>query len=105
MFDEVAGEDTGEGFEDFEDQANQGKQPLDHDDPLFYSCHFPLHGLLHGSFAVANLVMLPPIAYVVDTCITQLYVCLELCGWEVEYLAMQSGTRLCMSNKLVLQRF
>ena len=30
MFDEVVGEEEGEGPEDFEDQANQGKQPFDH---------------------------------------------------------------------------
>ena len=29
VFDEVVGEE-GEGPEDFEDQANQGKQPFDH---------------------------------------------------------------------------
>ena len=31
VFDEVAVEEEGEGFEDFEDQANPGKQPFDHD--------------------------------------------------------------------------
>ena len=31
VFDEVAEEGKGEGFEDFEDQANPGKQPFDHD--------------------------------------------------------------------------
>ena len=31
VFDEVAEEGEGEGFEDFEDQANPGKQPFDHD--------------------------------------------------------------------------
>ena len=30
MFDEVVGEEEGEGLEEFEDQANQGKQPFDH---------------------------------------------------------------------------
>ena len=30
VFDEVVGEEEGEGPEDFEDQANQGKQPFDH---------------------------------------------------------------------------
>ena len=30
VFDEVAVEEEGEGFEDFEDQANPGKQPFDH---------------------------------------------------------------------------
>ena len=36
VFDEIVGEEEGEGFEDFEDQANQGKQPFDHDSPLFF---------------------------------------------------------------------
>ena len=31
VFDEVAVEEEGEGLEDFEDQANPGKQPFDHD--------------------------------------------------------------------------
>ena len=31
VFDEVAEEGEGEGFEEFEDQANPGKQPFDHD--------------------------------------------------------------------------
>ena len=30
LFDEVAEEEGGEGFEDLEEQANQGKQPFDH---------------------------------------------------------------------------
>ena len=36
VFDEVVGEEEGEGLEDFEDQANQGKQPFDHDTPLLF---------------------------------------------------------------------
>ena len=37
MFDEVAEEEGGAEPEDFEDQANQGKQPFDHDyDTPFY---------------------------------------------------------------------
>ena len=36
MFDEVAEEEGGAEPEDFEDQANQGKQPFDHDTPLVY---------------------------------------------------------------------
>ena len=34
MFDEVAEEEGGEGFEDLEDQGNPGKQPFDHDTPF-----------------------------------------------------------------------
>ena len=41
VFDEFAVEDGGEGFEDFEDQANQGKQPFDHDTPLLFIGIFP----------------------------------------------------------------
>ena len=41
VFDEVVGEEGDEGPEDFEDQANQGKQPFDHDyDTPLYACHF-----------------------------------------------------------------
>ena len=41
VLDEVVGEEEGEGPEDFEDQANQGKQPFDHDyDTPLYACHF-----------------------------------------------------------------
>ena len=36
VFDEVAVEEEGEGFEDFEDQANPGKQPFDHDTLVFF---------------------------------------------------------------------
>ena len=36
VFDEVAEEEGGEGFEDFEDQANPGKQPFDHDTLVFF---------------------------------------------------------------------
>ena len=36
VFDEVAEEGEGEGFEDFEDQANPGKQPFDHDTLVFF---------------------------------------------------------------------
>ena len=43
MFDEVAEEEGGEGFEDLEDQANPGKQPFDHDTPVFFgTCLFPI---------------------------------------------------------------
>ena len=35
VFDEVAEEEGGEGFEDLEDQANPGKQPFDHDTLVF----------------------------------------------------------------------
>ena len=42
VFDEVAEEGEGEGFEDFEDQANPGKQPFDHDTLVFLGTHlFP----------------------------------------------------------------
>ena len=40
MFDKVVGEEEGEGPEDFEDQANQGKQPFDHDTPLVHRYPF-----------------------------------------------------------------
>ena len=41
VFDGVAEEEGGAEPEDFEDQANQGKQPLDHDyDTPLYACHF-----------------------------------------------------------------
>ena len=41
VFDEVAEEEGGAEPEDFEDQANQGKQPFDHDyDTPLYACHF-----------------------------------------------------------------
>ena len=36
VFDEVAEEEGGEGFEDLEEQANQGKQPFDHVTPLVH---------------------------------------------------------------------
>ena len=37
IFEKVAEEEEeGEGFEDFEDQANPGKQPFDHDKPFFH---------------------------------------------------------------------
>ena len=40
VFDEVAEEEGGAGPEDFEDQANQGKQPFDHVyETPFYACH------------------------------------------------------------------
>ena len=39
VFDEVAEEEGGEGFEDFEDQANPGKQPFDHDTLVFFGTH------------------------------------------------------------------
>ena len=42
VFDEVADEEGGEGFEDFEDQANPGKQPFDHDTPLLHRYSFPI---------------------------------------------------------------
>ena len=42
VFDEVAVEEEGEGLEDFEDQANPGKQPFDHDTLVFFGTHlFP----------------------------------------------------------------
>ena len=40
VFDEVAEEEGGEGFEDLEEQANQGKQPFDHDIPLVHRYPF-----------------------------------------------------------------
>ena len=40
MLDEVVGEEEGEGPEDFEDQANQGKQPFDHDTTLVHRYPF-----------------------------------------------------------------
>ena len=37
VLDEVAEEEEeGEGFEEHEDQANQGKRPFDHDTPLVH---------------------------------------------------------------------
>ena len=39
IFDEVAKE-GGEGFEDLKEQANQGKQPFDHDTPLVHRYPF-----------------------------------------------------------------
>ena len=43
VFDEVAEEEGGEGFEDFEDQANPGKQPFDHDTLVFFGTRlFPI---------------------------------------------------------------
>ena len=39
VFDEVA-EEGGEGFEDLEEQANQGKQPFDHVTPLVHQYPF-----------------------------------------------------------------
>ena len=40
VLDEVAEEEEGEGFEELEDQANQGKQPFDHDTPLVHRYPF-----------------------------------------------------------------
>ena len=43
VFDEVAVEEEGEWFEDFEDQANPGKQPFDHDTLVLRNPLFPMH--------------------------------------------------------------
>ena len=43
VFDEVAVEEEGEGFEDFEEQANPGTQPFDHDTPVLRNPLFPMH--------------------------------------------------------------
>ena len=40
VFDKLAVEEGGEGFEDLEEQANQGKQPFDHDTPLVHRYPF-----------------------------------------------------------------
>ena len=40
LFDEVAEEEEGEGFEDLEQQANQGTQPFDHETPLVHRYPF-----------------------------------------------------------------
>ena len=43
VFDQVAEEGEGEGFEDFEDQANPGKQPFDHDTLVFFGTQLILN--------------------------------------------------------------
>ena len=43
VFDEVAVEEKGEGFEDLEDRANPGKQPFDHDTLVLGTRLFPMH--------------------------------------------------------------
>ena len=47
MFDEVVGGEEGEGPEDFEDQANQGKQPFDHVYETFLCMPYSSLLLLH----------------------------------------------------------
>ena len=54
VFDEVAEEEEREGFEDLEDQANQGKQPFDHDTPLVH--RYPFSDCMMMKYDGGNLL-------------------------------------------------
>ena len=54
VFDEVA-EEGGEGFEDLEGQANQGKHPFDHDTPLVHG--YPFSGCTMMKYDGGKLVV------------------------------------------------
>ena len=55
VFDEVAEEEEREGFEDLEDQANQGKQPFDHDTPLVH--RYPFSNCMMTKYDGGKLVV------------------------------------------------
>ena len=61
MFDEVVGEEEGEGLEDFEDQANQGKQPFDHDTPLVH--RYPFSDCMMMKYDSGKLVVNHPMMH------------------------------------------
>ena len=55
VLDEVDEEEEGEGFEELEDQAKQGKQPFDHDTPLVHQ--YPFYDCMMAKYDSGKLVV------------------------------------------------
>ena len=61
VLDEVAEEEEGEGFEELEDQAKQGKQPFDHDTPLVH--RYPFSDCMMMKYDGGKLVVNHPMMH------------------------------------------